>query len=127
MFLKKNLFVLCLSVISVLSMAKLCATEAPSGAVFFQQQRRNSCAHCMSIAQTSQVIAMSFCARDKNEFFILMQSQLGEALRNPCRCILLERVKIVLRQTLRNNWHNVSPNMIQELRESGQLFYDRGH
>jgi hypothetical protein len=121
MFYKEIILSLFLSAIYGVS-----AMEVSQPPVSIPQERQQSCRRCWEIVNSSQVITNSFYRKDKTQYFIQIQSQLGEsfALRNLCSCGLRNRIVNYLKEKLSETWSQVTPAIIQELRDKEELYYD---
>lgn len=118
MFYKKIIIGLFLSAVHVLSATIELPRNVP------QPGRQQSCRNCWEILNSCQIIINKFSRHDTTQYFIQIQSQLGEALRKPCACHVRNRITDYLREKLELTWDRVSPGVIQELRAHGELYCD---
>jgi hypothetical protein len=121
MFYKKIILSLSLTAIYGVS-----AMEVPQQPVSVPQARQQSCRKCWEIVNSSQIITNNFYRKDKTQYFIHIQSQLGEAfaLRNLCSCGIRNKIVNYLKEKISETWNQVPPAIIQELRVREDLYYD---
>lgn len=87
-------------------------------------QRHVSCSNCLSIASSVDTIIKKFYPKDKGQFFVLIQGQLGEAMREPCSCSSRERLIADLKSELVAVRGSTPAAIVQELRDNDELNYD---
>ena len=121
MFYKRIILSLSLLVIHGVS-----AMEVSQSSVSVPQESQQSCRKCWEILNSSQIITNNFYRKDKTQYFIHIQSQLGEAfaLRNLCSCGIRGKIVNYLKEKLNETWNQVTPTIIQELRVKEELYYD---